>query len=137
VQRFFNFKSVELVRIGTGAARIVDIIRRQLRYTDDAGADVIIDLEDCARIGRALHNADLFPPAEDTDWAKLATGKADFSSLDLSHGCVGLRGAIDDPPWFQFLDRRRTQFEFKDEDDIRNDLLRPLAAAGWQTWDAS
>ena len=37
-----------------------------------------------------------------------------FPSLDTAHGCVGLRGAVDDPPWFQFLDRQRTQFEFSD-----------------------
>jgi hypothetical protein len=137
VPGFFNFQQVEIVRIGTGAARIVEVMHRQLRYIDGSGADCTIDLEDCARIAHVLYNAGLFPPADDTDWAKLAAGNPDFLSLDVSLGCVGLRGVIDDPPWFQFLDRRRTQFEFNPEVDIRNDLLRPLATAGWQTWDAS
>jgi hypothetical protein len=50
---------------------------------------------------------------------------------------VGLRGAIDEPPWFQFLDRRRTQFEFADYDHIKRALLDPLSRTRWYSWDAS
>jgi len=50
---------------------------------------------------------------------------------------VGLRGAIDEPPWFQFLNRRRTQFEFKDYEHIQSALLQPLARSDWRTWDAT
>jgi hypothetical protein len=39
---------------------------------------------------------------------------------------------------FQFLNRRRTQFEFKDYEHIQRSLLAPLASTGiWRTWDAS
>jgi hypothetical protein len=137
VQRFYNFNNVDLVRIGRGPARIVAITDRELRYIDETGADRRIDLADCARICRVLESTGRFPPADDTDWAGLAETTPDFSSLDPAHGCVGLRGAVDDPPWFQFLDRRRTQFEFTDYDAIRRGLVTPLGAAGWQTWDAS
>jgi hypothetical protein len=37
----------------------------------------------------------------------------------------------------QFLDRRRTQFEFTDYDHIQSTLLRPMGAGGWRSWDAS
>ena len=138
VQRFFNFKLVELVRMGTGSARIVEITRQRLRYIDDRGADAFVDLEDCARIYLTLESAGLFPPNDETDWTALAVANLQFSNLDVSlSGCVGLRGALDSPPWFQFLDRRRTQFEFKDGEALRAQLRHPLAAVGWQTWDAS
>ncbi len=133
--RYFNFNSIQLVRIGVGQARIVDV-GRKLRYLDFNGAEVAIDLEDCARIAAALRSAGKFPPGNDTDWAALAAPDRGVTMLH-PHGLIGLRAVLDEPPWFQFLDRRRTQFEFKDEDAIRNDLLAPLAAAGWQTWDAS
>ncbi len=137
MQRFFNFTSVALAHVGTGPARIVRISHQQLQYLNDDGAALVIDLEMCARTYRTLQNAGLFPPGDDTDWAKLAAADPSFSTREVRFGCVGLRGAIDEPPWFQFLDQRRTQFEFPDYDAIQSDLLRPLGAAGWQTWDAS
>lgn len=137
VQRFYNFKSVALVRIGTSSARIVEVTRQRLRYIDEHGAASFVDLEDCARIFLTLQNAGLFPPGDETDWTGLAISSLQFSALDVSFGlCVGLRGALDDPPWFQFLDRRRTQFAFKDYDAIRSELLVPLTRVNWQTWDA-
>jgi hypothetical protein len=135
--RFYNFKSVALVRIGTGSARILDVTRQRLRYIDDHGAEAFVDLEDCARIFLTLQNAGLFPPGDDMDWTGLAANSPNFTTLDVSFGlCVGLRGALDDPPWFQFLDRRRTQFEFKDYDALKSDLRVPLTRVNWQTWDA-
>jgi hypothetical protein len=135
--RFYNFKFVELVRIGTGSARIVEVTRQRLRYIDEHGAESFVDLEDCARIFLTLKNAGLFPPGDETDWTELAAINLKFYILDVSYGlCVGLRGALDEPPWFQFLDRRRTQFQFKDYEAIKSELLVPLTRVNWQTWDA-
>ena len=134
---FYNFTSVERVRIGQGSARIVDVTPAELRYLGEDGVAAAVDLTDCARIQRSLDHAGLFRPRDDTDWTSIATADPEFARRDVSNGCVGLRAAVDDPPWFQFLDRRRTQFEFKDYDAIKNDLQRRLAAAGWYTWDAS
>lgn len=134
---FYNFASVERVRIGQGSARIVDITQTELRYINEDGVAAAVDLYDCARIQMSLEHAGLFPPRDDTDWTAIATADREFSRRNVLNGCVGLRAAVDDPPWFQFLDRRRTQFEFKDYDAIKNGLQRPLAAAGWNTWDAS
>ena len=137
--RFFNFNSVELVHIGSGPADIVAIAGSGVAYTDDRGNRLVVDLAECARVYRCLREAGAFPPAADLDWGALIDTVPDFAGLELPpEAIVGLRGAVDDPPWFQFLNRRRTQFEFKDTDHIEGALLQPLAAAGaWHSWDAS
>jgi hypothetical protein len=138
VERFYNFKPVELVHIGTAPARIMQIVGPTLGYIDDAGAHLSIDLQECARIYGALESAGLFPPKDEMDWAAFADANPGFSTRHaLRWDCVGLRGALDSPPWFQFLNRRRTQFEFKDYDAFQQELRQPLGQAGWNTWDAS
>jgi hypothetical protein len=137
VERFYNFKSVELVRIGTGPARIVQVAGSTVQYTNASGAGLSVDLEECAQIYQLLNDAGLFPPDDKLDWATLADAIPGFSTLYPSQSrCVGLRGALDTPPWFQFLNRRRTQFEFKDYDAFQRELRRPLGQAGWNSWDA-
>ena len=136
--RFYNFKRIQLVHIGVGSAAINLVAGSTVSFTDDQGDKYTISLDECARICRLLKEAGGFPPDGDDDWGVLATVH-DFATLELlPQPVVGLRGAIDRPPWFQFLDRRRTQFEFKDYDHIQSALLEPLAAAGnWYSWDAS
>lgn len=136
--RYYNFHRLKLVHIGTGAGRIESIQGSLLDYTGDDGVRTTISLTECARIYRLLREAQAFPPQDADDWGVLAS-VSDFDSLDLTaQPVVGLRGAADDPPWFQFLDIGRTQFEFKSYDHIQDALLRPLARAGrWYTWDAS
>ena len=60
--RFFNFKSVELVRIGTDRARIIRVTRQKVEYNDEAGREQFVDLEQCARIWICLERDSLFPP---------------------------------------------------------------------------
>jgi hypothetical protein len=82
--------------------------------------------------------AGAFLPAEDFDWAALIGSEPGFAELPLgAQPVVGLRGAIDEPPWFQFLDRHRTQFEFADYDHIRCALLDALSRTRWHSWDVS
>ena len=137
--RFYNFTPVVLVHIDCAPAKIVSISGSTVDFIDDAGAHHRIDLADCARIQVCLRKRGEFPPGDTLDWGALADSVPEFSSLALPlQPVVGLRGAIDEPPWFQFLDRHRTQFEFRDYDHIQNALLVPLARAGaWYTWDAS
>lgn len=137
--RFYNFQSVELVHIGTGLAEITEIAKSSVAYTDDIGRHLTVDLEECARTYAGLRRLDAFPPSDTTNWSDLVDSIPDFATLPLPRPwVVGLRAAVDEPPWFQFLNRRRTQFEFKDYDHIQNALLTPLARAGaWQSWDAS
>jgi hypothetical protein len=136
--RFFDFQSVKRVRIGSGGrGAIVAVTATAVSFVDEAGRPQVIDLAECGRIYACLRRAGAFPPAEDFDWGALADATADFSTLPLSgQSVVGLRGALDEPPWFQWLDRRRTQFEFEDTDHIRSVLLDPLAKTRWFTWDA-
>jgi len=136
--RFFDFKSVTLVHVDVGAARIGPIDGATLPFIDDAGTPRAIDLAECARIYRCLRRLGAFPPTEDFDWAALIESEPGFAELPLgAQPVVGLRGAIDEPPWFQFLDRHRTQFEFADYDHIKRVLLDPLSHTPWYSWDAS
>jgi hypothetical protein len=76
-------------------------------------------------------------PDSDYDWSVLADTDPAFSAVDVSgQRCVGLRGAVDEPAWFQFLNRRRTQFEFKSYDAICAELLNPLDRVGCTSFDA-
>jgi hypothetical protein len=104
---------------------------------DDGGIQQIVDLKECARICSCLNAVGKFPPANDLDWGAAVDAGPGFYSLSVNfRPIVGPRGALDAPPWFQFLDRRRTQFEFRDYDHIKQALLDPLARARWVTWDA-
>ena len=137
MDRFFNFKSIELVRMGKGRARIIRVIRQKVEYIDEAGREQFVDLEECARIWMCLERSGLFPPGNETDWGRLADATPEFSKLEVSGGgTVGLRGALDSPPWFQFLNRRRTQFEFKNGHSFETELREPLGKVGWQSFDA-
>jgi hypothetical protein len=136
--RYFNFKAIELVHVGTPPAGIILLEKPRLEYTDDEGRRLDIDLEECARIYGCLTQMAAFPPDESTNWGELIDSVPGFATLPLPfQRVVGLRGAIDEPPWFQFLNRRRTQFEFKDYEHIQSALLQPLARSGWLTWDAT
>jgi hypothetical protein len=73
----------------------------------------------------------LFPPSDDVDWAAVGDHNSEPSAAGT--GCVGLRGALDKPAWFQFLNQRRTQFEFTDGSALYAELLAPM---GRMTFDA-
>ena len=135
MERFYNFNRVERVRIGEGAANITKISEAAVDYVDEAGRAASIDLSECVRTWTCLTLGGAFPPADDDDWSKFADDHADLITGDVWAGVIGLRGVIDDPPWCQFLNRRRTQFEFQSRDAIEHELLLPLALRGWQTFD--
>jgi len=136
--RYFNFKAIELVHVGTAPASINSIAKLRIEYTDDLGRHLDVDLEECARIYGCLSKAGAFPPDDAADWGAIVDSVPGFAALPIPiQRVVGLRGAIDEPPWFQFLNRRRTQFEFKDYEHIQSALLQPLARSDWRTWDAT
>ena len=68
--RFFNFKSIELVRMATSAARITRVTRQKVEYIDEA-SEQFVGLEECARIWICLERSGLFLPSDETDWARL------------------------------------------------------------------
>ena len=133
--RFFTFNEVELVRIGQGHARILAVTHDRCDYSDEAGSLFYVDFEECARVWVCLDGS---IPDPDYDWSTLAVSDPNFYAVDVSGlRTVGLRGAADDPPWFQFFNRRRTQFEFKDYDHIYSELLTPMTRVACNSWDAS
>src|SRR5215831_9405094 len=135
---YYNFKNVERVRMGDGPAKISEITRSKITYFDSRGVAQFVDLEESARICRVLERTGAWPPPEDLDWAAYAAAHLELSEAKSGgYGLVGMRGAADEPPWFQFFDRRRTLFEFKDRDTIYSELIAPMARHGWQTWDGS
>jgi hypothetical protein len=139
MDRFYTFESIELVRIGTGSARVTRITRERVNYTNEAGKEQFVDLEECARVFLCLEAAGRFPPlpVDNNDWGQLADTAPGFTQLDVSGPSltIGLRGSIDHPPWLQFFNRRRTQFEFKNYEEIREFLRTVAVAGGWQTFD--
>jgi hypothetical protein len=115
----------EIVRIGVANARIKRVTPRdRVEYLDEAGQEFFVDLKECARNWVQLHNKD------DGDLVLLTTQDI-FDSYDSSF--VAQRGLLDDPPWVEFTNKRRTRFEFGSYKEARS-LLRSLrGGAGVRT----
>ena len=116
----------EIVRIGMANARIKSITDR-VYYLDEAGQGCFVDLKECARNWVQLHNKD------DAELVRL-TSQGFFDHFYSSF--VGRRGLLDDPPWVEFTNKRRTRFEFGSDKKART-LLRRLRAYGWRTCDVN
>lgn len=115
----------EIVRIGMARAGVTSVSQRRVEYLDEAGQERFIDLEQCARNWvRYYHEHE-----QDFVWVDSAESAATWNSR-----CVGQRGALDDPPWVEFMNERRTRFEFASCEAI-SALLGPLSKAGWHTFD--
>lgn len=114
----------EIVRIGVANARIQSrIFSSRVKYLNEAGQKCFVDLEECARNMVQMHykdNAD----------AVLEASLGFFDSFYTSF--VGQNGLLEDPPWVEFMNERRTRFEFGSEQKGRA-LLRHLRGCGWRT----
>ena len=75
------------------------------------------------------------PPGEEV--SLLLPGASAESAAMWRSRCVGQRGAIDDPPWVEFIHERRTRFEFETSEAVDAHLLGPLGKAGWHTFDTN
>jgi hypothetical protein len=117
----------EIVSIGVSGARIVGVTRERIDYIDAAGAELFIDLEECARSWERSR-------AQSSGFVTLPGWTAQ-SAAAWHTRCVGERGADDNPPWAQFMNERRTRFEFASYEALYKELLDPLKRAGWQTFD--
>ena len=109
----------EIVRIGVSEARIVGVTRERIDYIDEAGQEQFIDLEECAGVG-----------------GEARSNRAKRARLERTV-CVGQRGALDNPPWAEFMNERKTHFEFATYEDLYGELLTPLRQAGWHTFDTN
>jgi hypothetical protein len=123
-----NQESKELVRVGDGNARILRVTPALIDYTDIAGQARLIDLRECAGNWRRFHDANRH------DFI-IVPGSSEAEADARNSRCVGERGALDDPPWVEFMNDRRTRFEFQTYEAVYGELLGPLAKNGWETFD--
>jgi hypothetical protein len=96
-------KVPEIVRIGVANARIKCVTRQRVEYLDEAGQECFIDLDECAENWR---NED------EDDFDLLTSEDRDSAATTNSRRHVGERGMLEDLPWFKFMNKRRTRFEF-------------------------
>jgi hypothetical protein len=103
-----NQRVPEIVRIGIANARIKCVTSHRVEYLDEAGQECFVDLDECDRNWVQLHNA------SEGDFVLLTSedrgSAAAWSSRRIRY--VGLRGMLDDPPWIEFTNKRRTRLEF-------------------------
>jgi len=119
-------KSLEVIRIETGSSRIISITQQRIEYLGLAGEPCTIDLEECARNYMRWHS-------DHSDEFVALSGPAEVDAWNAR--CVGTRDLCDSPPWVQFMNERRTRFEFDSYEAIYRELLTPLSRYGWQTFD--
>jgi hypothetical protein len=125
-----NHPQREIVRIGVSGARIVAVARQRIDYIDMAGQEQFIDLEKCASSWGRWHDdrSQEFLPLPGATGQGIAAWNA---------RCVGQRGALDSPPWAEFMNERNTRFEFATYEALYTELLGPLMQAGWHTFDTN
>jgi hypothetical protein len=71
----------EILKIGKGNARIKSVTSKQVEYLNDAGQDCFVDLEECKKY---------------------------FAEPGRTVRYVAHRRFLDDPPWIEFKNKRRT-----------------------------
>jgi hypothetical protein len=98
--------SPEIVRIGVGNARMKCVTRQRLEYIDEAGQECFVDLEECAR-----NWVQSLTEEDEDDFVQLTSEDSDAASRKRRY--VGGRGLLEDPPWIEFANKRRTRFEFE------------------------
>ncbi len=118
-----------VVRIGNSTARILSVAPQSVDYIDDAGQKHSVDLKECARNWGRLRGAGM-------PELRQSAGSSEQLAAWNSR-CVGQRGALDHPPWAEFMDEQRTRFEFATYEALYQELLTPLRRAGWQTFDTN
>lgn len=146
-----NHTAGEVIRVGTSSARIVRLTRKYIEYIDMAGQDQFIDLEECARMWKRwhdVHSHEFFPvPGRWARWhdlhshellptPELLPGPPSHADIDAWNArCVGQRGGGYPLWWAEFMNERKTRFEFGTWEALWRKLQGPLMVAGWNTFD--
>src|SRR5262245_31235838 len=123
-----NQPEPEIVRIGVAGAQVKSVTGQRVDYLDEAGQVSFVDLEQCVRNWVGYHDK------HGGDFL-LMPGATAESAAEWNSRCVGQRNLGDDPPWVEFMNERRTRFEFEDSDKAYRQLLDPLSLAGLGTFD--
>lgn len=120
----------EVVRIGAIGGRIVNVTQKCIEYIDMAGQEQFVDLDECAKNWARRHDdhrQKFFP----------LPGATEQGITAWNARCVGQRAATDNSPWVEFMNKRKTRFEFGTYEAIYGELLEPLMRAGWHTFDTT
>jgi hypothetical protein len=116
----------EVHRIGPSGSHIVRITENHIEYTDAAGRGQLIDLEECARNWERWYH--------DHRQEFLPLGSQAEIDAENAH-TVGLRGGSYPLWWAEFMNERKTRFEFDTWEALWRKLQGPLMVAGWRTFD--
>ena len=116
----------EIVRIGVNEARILGVTPLRIDYIDEACQEQSIDLQECAR------NWGRWRDSQRHEFRPLP-GFNDQRVADWNARCVGERGGS----WTEFMNERKTRFEFATHVALYRELLTPLSVAGWHTFDTT
>jgi hypothetical protein len=117
----------EVIRVGSSRARIVRVTLERIEYLDMAGQDQVIDLKECARNWVQWskgHDGDLVP----------VSGASQEEVDNWNARCLGQRGGTY-YQWVEFMNERKTRFEFETWEARLKELQGPLMVAGWNTFD--
>jgi hypothetical protein len=99
----------EIIRIDVGNARIKSVTRQRVEYLDEAGQKCFVDLEGC---------------------------NGNYVKLVRATRYVADRWFLEDPPWIEFRNKRRTGFEFGSSNEALGVKLQ-LMKVRWLTFDAN
>ena len=120
--------ALEVIRVGASHAQILRVARTRIDYIDMRGRRQSIDLEECAMNWIRWHD-------DHIQEFMLIPGSSTADSDRWNARCVGERGALDHPPWVQFMNERNSRFEFRNYEALYGELLVPLMQNGWHTFD--
>jgi hypothetical protein len=127
-ERTFGNLTPEVHRVGSSNARIVSVTHQHIEYTDTAGRRLFVDLQGCAACWMRWchdHRQEFIP-----------LGGASQAEIDAENAhTFGLRGVGSPLWWIEFMNERKTRFEFESWEARCRELQGPLLAAGWRTFD--
>jgi hypothetical protein len=120
IERMISDQMVpEIVRIDVGNARIKCVTRQRLEYIDEAGEESFVDLGECAR-NRVQH---------------VESWRVEDGARTGDYRTVAKGVLVDDSPCIDFMNNRRTRFEFGPLEEAQA-LKSLLAKARWRVLSA-
>lgn len=117
----------EVHRVGSSGSHIVAVTEKRIEYTDATGRGQFVDLQECAKNWQGWYN--------DHRQEFLPLGSQ--VEIDAENArTVGLRGGSYPVWWAEFMNERKTRFEFGTWEALWRELQGPLMVAGWRTFDS-
>jgi hypothetical protein len=136
--RTLFLNNAKVIHLGDGNAMLLSIDSKVIKFTIGENINKEIDLIDSAERVAKLIEQGSFPPEKNFSIEHVSEKKNKRARKINQLRYVGIRSALDAPPWFQFFDNCLTQFEFVNSNLMYEELLFPLKINGrWRSWDAS